>query len=389
MSRTGAGSRVLALYVHWPFCLSKCPYCDFNSHVRERVDQARWRRALLTELDRTADLLPNREVGSIFFGGGTPSLMPPATAAAVLDRAATRWTLAADVEITLEANPTSTEAGRLRDFRAAGVNRVSLGVQALEDTALRFLGRAHGVEEALRAIALARRLLPRSSFDLIYARPGQNPAAWRTELARALDLADGHLSLYQLSVERGTAFFARHRSGEFALPDQDTARALYDTTQELTEGAGFRAYEVSNHARAGQACRHNLACWRYEPYAGIGPGAHGRIDPDGGRVAVRGHAAPEAWLAAVERTGYGTAESRAIGPEEQAREMLLLGLRLHEGVSEAALEERTGCAADRVVSRAGAARLRQAGYLDPAPGLLRATDTGRPLLNAVIAELVL
>lgn len=381
----------LALYVHWPFCLSKCPYCDFNSHVREAVDQAAWRRALLRELDHFAALLPGVTVTSVFFGGGTPSLMPAETAAAVIERAAERWTLAEDAEITLEANPTSTEAGRLADFRAAGVNRVSLGVQALDDRALGFLGRGHDAAEARDAVALARRLMPRSSFDLIYARPGQSPEAWRAELAEALALAGDHLSLYQLTIEKGTPFWQQERDGVFALPDDDTGRALYDLTQEAMTAAGFAAYEVSNHGRGDDVCRHNLAYWRYDDYVGIGPGAHGRIAPagdDNGRQAVRQHAGPERWLAAVEDCGHGTAELRPLAADEQAREMLMMGLRLAEGVSESRLRERTGCAPDRALDRAGLARLCDAGYMERSDGRLRATAAGRPLLNSLLVELL-
>ena len=382
-------SPALALYVHWPFCLAKCPYCDFNSHVRDSVEQGRWRNALLRELDHFSALLPGASVTSIFFGGGTPSLMPPETAAAVIERAAARWHLATDAEITLEANPTSTEAARLEDFRAAGVNRVSLGVQALDDRALGFLGRGHSAAEARQAVALAQRIIPRSSFDLIYARPGQTVAAWRAELAEALAFAGDHLSLYQLTIEKGTLFWREAREGAFALPDDDTARALYDATQETTAAAGFAAYEVSNHARDGDACRHNLAYWRYDDYVGIGPGAHGRIRPTGeGRQATRQHAGPESWLAAVESAGHGTAETRALDADEQAREMLMMGLRLAEGVSETHLRARTGCDPDRVIDRAGLARLVAAGYLERRGPRLSATAAGRPLLNSLLIELL-
>ena len=379
----------LALYVHWPFCLSKCPYCDFNSHVRESVDQAKWRDALLRELDHFAALLPRATITSIFFGGGTPSLMPPETAAAIMDRAAARWILAPDAEITLEANPTSTEAARLADFGAAGVNRVSLGVQALDDDALKFLGRGHNAAEARRAVALAQRIMPRSSFDLIYARPGQTVEAWRDELSEALSFADSHLSLYQLTIEKGTPFWRQESDGAFTLPDDDTGRALYDLTQEVMEAAGFVAYEVSNHARGDDACRHNLAYWRYDDYVGIGPGAHGRIAPAGeGRQATRQHAAPESWLAAVERSGHGTAETRSLDPNEQARELLMMGLRLAEGVSEARLKECTGHDPDRVIDRDGLTRLVEAGYLECRGGRLRATSAGRPLLSSLLVELL-
>ena len=386
---TAGARQSLALYVHWPFCLSKCPYCDFNSHVRERVDQDRWRGALLRELDHFSALLPGATITSIFFGGGTPSLMPPETAAAVIDRAATSWTLATNAEITLEANPTSTEAARLEDFRAAGVNRVSLGVQALDDDALKFLGRGHDAAEARQAVTLAQRIMPRSTFDLIYARPGQAVEAWREELGEALSFADSHLSLYQLTIEKGTPFWRQERDGAFALPDDDAGRALYDLTQEIMEAAGFAAYEVSNHARGGDACRHNLAYWRYDDYVGIGPGAHGRIAPAGkGRQATRQHAAPESWLAAVEREGHGTVETRPLDPDEQAREMLMMGLRLAEGVSESRLKQRTGHNPDRVIDPDGLARLVEAGYLERRDGRLRATATGRPLLNSLLVELL-
>ena len=387
---SSAGARqALALYVHWPFCLSKCPYCDFNSHVRESVDQSRWRGALLRELDHFAASLPGATIASVFFGGGTPSLMPPETAAAVIERAGARWGLAADAEITLEANPTSTEAAQLKDFRAAGVNRVSLGVQALDDDALRFLGRGHNAAEARQAVALAQRIMPRSSFDLIYARPGQTADAWRAELTEALSFAGDHLSLYQLTIEKGTPFWRQARDGAFALPDDDTGRALYDLTQEAMAAAGFAAYEVSNHARGGDACHHNLAYWRYDDYVGIGPGAHGRIQPAGeGRQATRQYAGPESWLAAVERDGHGTAETRSIDPDEQAREMLMMGLRLSEGVSEPHLTQRTGCDPDRVIDRDGLTRLVEAGYLERWGGRLRATPAGRPLLNSLLVELL-
>ncbi len=385
----GAAPAARALYVHWPFCLSKCPYCDFNSHVRESVDEARWQRALLAELDHFADMLPGATVASVFFGGGTPSLMPPGTAACIIERAAECWTLAADAEITLEANPTSTEAARLEDFRAAGVNRVSLGVQALDDGALGFLGRGHDAAEARAAVALAQRIMPRSSFDLIYARPGQTAEAWRAELKEALALAGDHLSLYQLTIEKGTPFFRLEREGAFALPDDDHSRALFDLTQEATAAVGFAAYEISNHGRGGDVCRHNLAYWRYDDYVGIGPGAHGRIRPaGGGRQALRQHAGPEGWLAAVERDGFGTAETRHLSVDEQAREMLMMGLRLAEGVSESHLVERTGCDPDRVIDRAGLDRLCRADYLERRGGRLRATAAGRPLLNSLLVTLL-
>ncbi|MFP6757984.1 MAG: radical SAM family heme chaperone HemW, partial [Alphaproteobacteria bacterium] len=261
----------LAVYVHWPFCLSKCPYCDFNSHVADAIDQTRWRDALCGEIDHWADRLGARRVTSIFFGGGTPSLMPPETVAAVLRRIAARWALDSNVEISLEANPTSAESGAFAAIADAGVNRISLGVQALDPESLHFLGRGHGVDEAIAAVRLAQQAVPRVSFDLIYGRPGQTVAAWREELSRALDFAGDHLSVYQLTIEKGTPFYAAHRAGAFILPDSDTGAALYEVTNEVLEAAGLPAYEISNHARPGAECRHNLTYWRYQDYVGVGP----------------------------------------------------------------------------------------------------------------------
>ncbi len=377
----------LAVYIHWPFCLSKCPYCDFNSHVADAIDHDRWRAALLRELDHAADALPGRTVTSVFFGGGTPSLMAPATAAALLDRIAQRWGVG-DAEITLEANPTSVEAGRLADFRAAGVNRVSLGVQALDDEALKFLGRGHDAREAVAAVELAARLFPRWSIDLIYARPGQGVAAWRAELTRALDLVGDHVSVYQLTIERGTPFFAAHRDGVFDLPDEDNARALYDETQTVLANAGLPAYEISNHARRGGESRHNLAYWRYRDYAGIGPGAHGRVTVDGALFATERLRAPDAWLAAVEADGHGTRVQEPVAPARRADEMLMMGLRLNEGVNRAAFERRAGQPLDDALDREAAARLATAGLIESDSAGLRLTAAGRPVLDAILAALI-
>jgi oxygen-independent coproporphyrinogen-3 oxidase len=377
-----------ALYIHWPFCKSKCPYCDFNSHVREGIEQERWRNALLAELDHVADLTPGRRVTSIFFGGGTPSLMNPTTAAALIERAAQRWTLADDVEITLEANPTSVEAANFRALREAGVNRLSLGVQALDDRALRFLGRGHDHAEALGAIALARRHFPRFSFDLIYARPQQTLADWEEELDRALALAGDHLSVYQLTIEPGTAFAAAYRRGDFALPDDDLAGALYETTQARLEASGFTGYEISNHARPGGASRHNLTYWRYGDYAGIGPGAHGRLGLDGVKYATRQRRAPEAWLAAVERDGHGGEERLALDVAERAREMLMMGLRLAEGVAAERFRAETGEAIEAFVDHGRLADLIEGGFVLRDGDGLRTTTAGRQRLNAVLASLL-
>jgi putative oxygen-independent coproporphyrinogen III oxidase len=384
---TGFDGAGFGIYVHWPFCLSKCPYCDFNSHVREQVEHERWRRALLAELDHYAALVPGRRVTSIFFGGGTPSLMEPATAGAVIERVARHWPVAADLEVTLEANPTSAEAGRFRGFRAAGVNRLSLGVQALDDPALRFLGRRHDGAEALGAIALAARHFERFSFDLIYARPGQDEAAWRAELGRAVDLAAGHLSVYQLTIEEGTKFHALHGRGELVLPDEDTAAALYEATQEVLEAAGLPAYEISNHARPGQESRHNLTYWRYGDYVGVGPGAHGRLTLDGVKRATRAHRAPEIWLERVERHGHGGHEPETIPAEARLEEVLMMGLRLAEGVSRRRLVEETGLDAPDAVDPGALARLSAAGFVELTPTHLRATAAGRQRLNAVLAAL--
>ena len=378
----------LALYVHWPFCKSKCPYCDFNSHVRAGVDEARWRAALLRELDHYAEGTRGRPLASVFFGGGTPSLMPPATAAAVLERAAEHWSAAPDLEVTLEANPTSVEAERLADFRAAGVNRVSLGVQALDDGALKFLGRGHDAAEARAAVAVAARLFARFSFDLIYARPGQTVAAWERELGEALAMAGEHLSVYQLTIEPGTAFATTHARGDFALPDDETAGALYEATQARLDAAGLAAYEISNHARPGAACRHNLVYWRYDDYVGVGPGAHGRVTLAGAKHATRQRRAPETWLAAVETAGHATEERVPLGADERREEMLMLGLRLAEGVARDRFRRETGCEIEAALDPTALADLEAGGFLERDAAGLRATAAGRQRLNAVLARLL-
>lgn len=378
----------LAVYIHWPFCLSKCPYCDFNSHVRESIDAARWQRALLAELDHFADALGPRQVTSIFFGGGTPSLMAPGLAEALIERVAARWSLDTDAEITLEANPTSAEAAKFRAFRTAGVNRVSIGVQALEDDSLKFLGRAHSQAEARAAVAMAQKIMPRSSFDLIYARPGQTAAAWRAELAEGLGMASDHLSLYQLTIEKGTPFFGQHRDGNFTLPDEDDASGLFALTQEMTSAAGLPAYETSNHASPGAQSQHNLTYWRYQDYVGIGPGAHGRIMPARQLTATRQIAQPENWLAAVEENGHGTVEQTPLDAREMAEEMLMMGLRLKEGVSRTAFAARTSLALDESIKPSVLAPLIEAGYLENDAQGLRATQKGHPVLNALLSSLL-
>jgi putative oxygen-independent coproporphyrinogen III oxidase len=378
----------LALYIHWPFCKSKCPYCDFNSHVREGVDAARWKNALLAELDHWADETEGAHVSTVFFGGGTPSLMEPATVAALIERIAARWGLAPEAEITLEANPTSVEASRFRDLRQAGVNRVSLGVQALNDRDLAFLGRGHSVAEARHAVELARKHFPRFSFDLIYARPGQEAASWRAELAEALAMAGDHLSLYQLTIEPGTAFAPAHARGDFELPDDEQAGELFEATQETLGAAGLPAYEISNHARPGQECRHNLAYWRSQDYAGIGPGAHGRLCAGPGRFAARQFRAPETWLEAVEKHGHGTEEIRRLSPAERRAELLMMGLRLAEGISAARFLAATGRSFEDDLGRDRLAPLIEGGFLALDQSALIATPAGRQRLNAVLGRLL-
>jgi oxygen-independent coproporphyrinogen-3 oxidase len=377
--------QAFGVYIHWPFCLSKCPYCDFNSHVRRApIDEARFVRAFTAEIAATAARVPRRTVSTIFFGGGTPSLMQPATVAAILDAIARHWRVAPDVEITIEANPTSVEAGRFRGYRAAGVNRVSLGVQALNDRALAELGRLHSAREALDAVGIARGVFDRVSFDLIYARPQQTPQDWGNELKTALAEAGEHLSLYQLTIEPDTPFAALHAAGKLKTPDDDLARALYDTTLEVCAAHGLQAYEISNHARPGAECRHNLVYWRAHEYAGIGPGAHGRLDIDGARHATATEKRPEAWLARVESAGHGLVTDDALTREEMADEFLLMGLRLAEGIDPA----RYAMLAGRSLDETRVAALHEHGLVETtADGRLRVSLPGFPVLDAVVADL--
>ncbi len=372
----------LALYIHWPFCVSKCPYCDFNSHVREAVDQAQWRSALLADLAHEAAILPGRRLGSIFFGGGTPSLMPAETVAALIDAAANHWTLADGIEITLEANPSSVEAARFADIAAAGVNRVSLGLQALDNEALGFLGRAHDVAEGLAALETAQSAFARVSFDLIYARPGQSPEAWQAELARALGFGTEHLSLYQLTIEPGTRFAALAAKGDLSIPDADAAADLFEATQAMTAAAGLSAYEISNHARPGAESRHNLTYWRYGDYAGVGPGAHGRR---GGCATFR-RKKPENWLAALTRNGHGIEAEESLAPHDRAVEALLMGLRLREGVD----LDRIAMLANGTPPIDGAAleRLVAQGLLSRTGNRIATTPQGMPVLEAILRVLV-
>ena len=382
---SGAEDEKFGVYIHWPFCLSKCPYCDFNSHVRHAgVDEARFARAFAAEIATTAARVPGRTVSSIFFGGGTPSLMQPSTIATVLDAIAQHWSVADDAEVTLEANPTSVEATRFRGYRTAGVNRVSLGVQALDDRALAELGRLHSAREALDAVAVARSVFGRYSFDLIYARPGQTPQQWASELARALAEAGEHLSLYQLTIEPDTPFAALHAAGKLKTPDEDIARALYDTTQDVCAAHGLPAYEISNHARAGGECRPTLIYWRAHEYAGVGPGAHGRLDVDGERHATATEKRPESWLMRVEARGHGLVSDDVLARQERCDEFLLMGLRLAEGVDLARYAELAGRALDPV----RIATLHEHGLIETTPqGRLRVTLPGFPVLDAVVADL--
>jgi putative oxygen-independent coproporphyrinogen III oxidase len=373
-----------ALYIHWPFCQSKCPYCDFNSHVASSIDQDRWRRAYLSEIDRIANLTSGRVLRSVFFGGGTPSLMDPDLVGAVLERVRGKWATTNSFEVTLEANPTSVEAGRFAGYRDAGVNRISMGIQALNDTDLKALGRLHTVSEAMAAFDIARTHFDRVSFDLIYARQNQTLAAWDQELRQALSLAVDHLSLYQLTIEEGTAFGARAAAGGLrGLPDEDLSADLYDATQDICGEHGFPAYEVSNHAKFGSESIHNRVYWEYGDYAGIGPGAHGRLTLDGVRYGTDTPRMPAAWLERVETLGEGELSPEALSAEDQLSEFLLMGLRLSEGVDLNRLDQLRpdGFSLDY-------RGLIESGHLETSHGRLRTTPLGRPVLNAVLRDLL-
>jgi putative oxygen-independent coproporphyrinogen III oxidase len=370
----------LALYIHWPFCVSKCPYCDFNSHVRSSIDQAEWRDALIADLAHEARLLPGRTLNSIFFGGGTPSLMDPATVAALIAAARRHWPASTDLEITLEANPNSVEAARFADLAAAGVNRLSLGLQSFDDEALRFLGRAHSGHEGLAALDIAQAHFPRVSFDLIYALPGDTEARWSAALQKALSLGTTHLSLYQLTIEPGTRFATLAARGDFKPLDPDFAATLYEVTDALTSSAGLPAYEISNHAAPGEESRHNLTYWRYSDYAGIGPGAHGRRL---GARTVR-HKKPENFLSALKRNGHAIAEEERLLPREGADEALVMGLRLSEGTDAAALEDRFGLP---LVVWPKVDRLVESGHLARTGSRIAPTPAGRLLLDRILAEI--
>jgi oxygen-independent coproporphyrinogen-3 oxidase len=373
------------VYVHWPFCAAKCPYCDFNSHVRAAIDEDGWVDGIVSELEWTAAHQAARPVAeTIFFGGGTPSLMSGKSVGRVLQKIAALWPMANDVEITLEANPASADAARFADYRAAGVNRVSLGAQALNDADLKKLGRLHDVAEAKAALALGIANFERVSLDLIYARPDQTDAAWRSELKQALAFGTDHLSLYQLTIEPETPYALLHRNGQLKIPDEDLAAGLYETTQELTEAAGLPAYEISNHARQGRESRHNLIYWRYGDYAGVGPGAHGRLDLNGQRTATAAIKLPERWRDTVAKTGHGFAELTAVSNDEAAREHLLMNLRLSEGLDLRTYEKRWG----KTIDATKTAALREQGFVAQDGERLTATPNGRLLLNRVIEALL-
>lgn len=376
------------IYIHWPFCKSKCPYCDFNSHVSEAIDHKRWMQAYLREIDYWANLTQGRTVDTVFFGGGTPSLMQSETVAEILAHIQKKWRVANDWEVTLEANPTSFETEKFRDFYAAGVNRVSIGVQSLYEADLKFLGREHSPDQARFAIAEAQKIFPRVSFDLIYARPKQTLDAWRTELSEALQMANGHLSMYQLTIERGTPFHTRHARGEFKIPEQDLAADLYDMTQDMMGQAGYPAYEISNHAIVGQESRHNLIYWRYDDYVGIGPGAHGRLtDQDSQKFATRGHRAPDIWLDKVDADGHGMHPFEPVNALARYQEALMMGMRLREGLPLSRLVDAYGAPIDDILSKDKIATLVKEGILEAHPDMLKTTPQGFKCLNAVLAYL--
>ncbi|MAS81093.1 MAG: coproporphyrinogen III oxidase [Legionellales bacterium] len=381
-------TNALALYIHWPFCNSRCPYCDFNAHVREFVDQDRWRKAFEEEISHWATMTPGRNLTSIFFGGGTPSLMQPTTTAALIRAAAKKWSFASDIEITLEANPTSIEAKNFGELRAAGVNRLSLGVQALENEALNFLGRHHDRDLAIKAIKLAAKTFPRFSFDLIYARPKQSVNAWAKELREAIDLAEDHLSLYQLTIEKGTPFYIEQRAGTLIPPDDEKAAALFEVTQEICENHCLPAYEVSNHSRPGSECRHNLTYWTGGEYIGVGPGAHGRIVMNGRCYATEQVPGPENWLNATEAKGHATRHQNIINSNNRVEEIVMMGLRLTSGISRTSFFLRTGLELEDALEPRRLRPLLAAKYLVLDNGGLRVTKGGRLKLNAILEALL-
>lgn len=388
MPRDLRDGKELAIYIHWPFCASKCPYCDFNSHVADTIDHDAWAWAYLAEIDHYARLTPGRQVTSVFFGGGTPSLMKPKTVEDIISHIQKTWHISNQIEITLEANPTSIEMDKFQDFKSAGVNRVSVGVQALKDEDLKFLGRAHSAREARRAIDIAQSVFDRSSFDLIYARPGQTVSEWTRELQDALNIVAGHVSLYQLTIEKGTPFFTSYARGEFTIPDSDLAADLYEATQDAMSASGRPAYEISNHAKPGEESRHNLAYWTYNDYAGIGPGAHGRLTLDGIKYATRAHRAPDIWLERVRQHGHGAHPFETVPREGRFAEALMMGLRLTQGIELARLTEEGGMPWSDKISGDKILSLVQEGLILEPKTHLQATQKGRACLNAVLSYLL-
>lgn len=381
--------KTAAIYVHWPFCLSKCPYCDFNSHVRESIDEGGMAAALLREIDHYAALVGQRNVSSIFFGGGTPSLMSASTVEAVIDRVSEKFHVGTDIEITLEANPTSVEASKFKGFSAAGINRVSLGIQALNDQDLKALGREHSAKEALAAIELSQKYFKRSNFDLIYARMGQNIDDWQVELERAFGLANGHLSLYQLTIEQGTPFYGQWRQGTLVVPDEDCSAEMYDLTNEMCAEYGYPAYEVSNYAKPGEESRHNLTYWNYKDYIGIGAGAHGRITIDGKTFATEQNKKPETWLKAVSAQGNATKVMEPLDQGVMAEEMVMMGLRLTEGIGKADFEKRIGAPMTNFIQVEKLALLTSQGFFsEDCPNQLQLSEKGRPLLNQILGQIL-
>lgn len=385
---------MFGIYVHWPFCAAKCPYCDFNSHVRDHIDHAAWREAYIKEIQHYAALTPGRVVTSVFFGGGTPSLMEPETVAAVLAEIKKCWACDPEMEVTLEANPTSVEAAKFKGFRAGGVNRVSIGVQSLRDEDLSFLGRKHNRSEALQAIELAQECFPRFSFDLMYARPKQSVKDWVQELEEAVKLSVGHLSLYQLTIEEGTPFHTQFARGDFMMPSEDLGGEFYEITQSVLEGFGLPAYEISNHAKPGQESRHNLTYWRYTDYVGIGPGAHGRLTLDtdnvaeSRKVATRGHRAPEIWMERVMADGHGGHAHEVVTPEQRWMEALMMGMRLREGVPFSRLEQEAGLPLDQILNPRKLQALAEEGLITLPGDSIKPTSAGMQRLNGLLGYLL-
>lgn len=379
----------LSIYVHWPFCLAKCPYCDFNSHVRDRVNEAEMAEALLSEIDHYAGLVGHRDVKSIFFGGGTPSLMSASTVEKVINRIEHKFHTTNDIEITLEANPTSVEAGKFKDFSLAGINRVSIGIQALNNHDLKALGREHDVDEALGAIELSQKYFKRSNFDLIYARMGQEVSEWEKELKRAIGMANGHLSLYQLTIEQGTPFYGQWRQGKLIIPDEDTSAEMYELTNDICSENGYAAYEVSNYAKEGQESRHNLTYWNYRDYLGIGAGAHGRITYGGNTYATMQNKKPETWLKAVKNKGHATKEKNQLSQKEMAEEMIMMGLRLTSGIKTDHFRNRIGVKINNFIEMDQVEMLIAQGFFElNYPDRLQLSKKGRPLLNQILGQIL-